>query len=306
MKIKIIISILYVSLFFNLNAVAKTFYIGEEINNSFNFNRHIKIDINTGNWEVVRAETLNWGVLQRIVGIGRVQNNEIIEIIEVYEGLLGGYYSGYVDPMITEIVFKDKHDGCYERPEYFLLELYHKGNTHNCMIIRHFDVTKELNYPDSPNGKAAASAYNHWIKKNSLQHPKIMLESNHSYFSRLTGGRWYQVRRFMSPKIFNAPQSKYFTETTSEYHKSNISNYPEHQKIMNNWISLSSLFHKDFEIMSSSKKNHKLNLSKYITDSNNYNSNDGVTNQLQKLNELYKSGALSKEEFTKAKKKILD
>ena len=54
------------------------------------------------------------------------------------------------------------------------------------MIVRHMDVTKELNYPDSSYGKAAASAYNYWIKR-SLTYPKIMLESQHSYFSRLTG-----------------------------------------------------------------------------------------------------------------------
>ena len=37
------------------------------------------------------------------------------------------------------------------------------------MIVRHMDVTKELNYPDdSTYGKAAASAYNNWIKKDQL------------------------------------------------------------------------------------------------------------------------------------------
>ena len=37
------------------------------------------------------------------------------------------------------------------------------------------------------------------------------------------------------------------------------------------------------------------------------NSEEGnLTEQLQALNDLYKSGALTKEEFTKAKKKLLN
>ena len=36
------------------------------------------------------------------------------------------------------------------------------------------------------------------------------------------------------------------------------------------------------------------------------NNSDQVSNELSKLNELFQSGALSEEEFEKAKKKILD
>ena len=260
MKKIIFISLFNFLLIFNTTSFAKTFYIGDEVNNVFDFNRYIKINLDSDNWEVVRANTSNWGVLQRIVGIARVENNEIMEMIEIYEGLLAGYYVGHVNPILTEIVFKDKHDGCYERPEYFLLKLYRKGSTFNCMIVRHMDVTKELNSPDGPQGKAAASAYNYWIKKKSLNYPKIMLESHHTYFSRLTGGTWHTVRRFINPKLLNAPQSKFFSEETSEYHKLNISQFPDHQQTMSAWISLSSQFQKEFEEMVKSKKRHRLNL----------------------------------------------
>ena len=293
-------------LIFNSTAFAKTFYIGNEVNNVFDFNRHIKIKLESNNWEVVRANTMNDGVSQRIVGIARIENNEIMEMIEIYEGLLAGYYIGHVDPIIIEIVFHDKHDGCYERSEYFLLELYRKGSTFNCMIVRHMDVTKELKYPDSPWGKAAASPYNYWIKKNALVYPKIMLEAHHDYFSRLTGGRWHTVKRFINPKLLNAPKSKYFSEETSEYHKMNISQFPEHQKTMSEWISLSSQFQKEFEEMVKSKKRHRLNLDQYIDNSIAIKSDNLITNQLKKLNDLYKSGVLTKEEFEKAKKKILN
>ena len=293
-------------LIFNTTSFAKTFRIGEEINNVFNFNRYINIKLETDNWEVVRANTMNDGVLQRVVGIARVENNEIMEMIEIYEGLLAGYYIAYVDPILTEIVFYDKHDGCYERPEYFLLKLYRKGSTFNCMIVRHMDVTKELNYPDSSHGKASASAYNYWIKKRSLNYPKIMLESYHSYFSRLTGGTWHQVRRYINPKLLNAPKSKFFSEETSEYNKFNISQFPDHQQTMREWISLTSQFQKEFEVMVKSKKRHRLNLEQYIDTGIVIKSNDVIIDQLKKLSDLYKSGVLTKNEFEKAKKKILN
>ena len=149
------------------NSSAKTFSTGEQVKDYFNYNNDIKIKLNPGNWTVVRHQYR--GVpKQRIVGIGRVENNEIVEVIEIYEGLLAGYYIKYIEPVLIELMFKDKHDGCYERSEYYLVEFYRKGSTFNCMVVRHTDVTKELNYPDSPDGKAAASAYNFWIKSNSL------------------------------------------------------------------------------------------------------------------------------------------
>ena len=45
------------------------------------------------------------------------------------------------------------------------------------------------------------------------------------------------------------------------------------------------------------ENNNKTNLS---------NNGDQVSNELSKLNDLFQSGALSEEEFEKAKKKILD
>ena len=96
------------------NASAKTFYIGDNISGYFNYNRDIKIKLNPGKWTVIR-KTMEGNPRQKIVGIGRVEGNEIMEMIEVYEGKLAGYYVKYVDPILIELVFKNKYDGCYER-----------------------------------------------------------------------------------------------------------------------------------------------------------------------------------------------
>ena len=294
--------------FFNFSSVsyAKSFTIGEKLSGYFDYNKHLKIKLSPGDWHVIRKTTE--GVpRQKIVGIGKVENNEIQEVIEVYEGKLAGYYVKYVDPIIIEMVFKNKYDGCYERAEYYLLKLYRKGSTFNCMVVRHTDMTKLLNYPDDPEDRGLASAYNFWIKSKNLTYPKIMLETYHTYFSRMVGGRWYQVSRLINPEIINAPKSNFFTEETSEYHKHNISQFPDHSETMNRWISNSSKFHKEFEIMTKAKNRHKLSLDKYILDIKaEVKSKDPIIDQLNKLNDLFKSGALTKEEFEKAKKKILN
>ena len=299
--------ILFIS-FLNSSSVsfAKSFTIGEEVSDYFNYNKHVKIKLSPGQWHVIR-KAMEGVPRQRIVGIGKVENNEVQEVIEVYEGKLAGYYVKYVDPIIIEMVFKNQYDGCYERAEYYLLELYRKGSTFNCMVVRHTDMTKLLNYPDDPEDRGLASAYNFWIKSKNLTYPKIMLETYHTYFSRMVGGRWYQVSRLINPEIINAPKSNFFTEETSEYHKHNISQFPDHSETMNRWISNSSKFHKEFEIMTKAKNRHKLSLDKYILDIKaEVKSKDPIIDQLNKLNDLFKSGALTKEEFEKAKKKILN
>ena len=72
----------------------------------------------------------------------------------------------------------NKTDGCYERPEYYLLEFYRKGSTHNCFRVGHLDLNKELTNPDDPETRGNASFINHWIKKNSIKVPKIVFHSN--------------------------------------------------------------------------------------------------------------------------------
>ena len=134
----------------------------------------------------------------------------------------------------------------------------------------------------------------------------IALYSTHSYFSRHNRNDWYVVSRFLSPSQLNAPKNKFLTEESSEYHKYNIDNYPKHKAIMEKWISNSAKFHKQFEIMNTAKKHHKLDLAKYIIDDDSNKKQGNMTKSLKQLNDLFQSGVLSEEEFIKAKKKILD
>ena len=249
------------------NSVAKSYNIGDKVTNILDINSDFKINLSDGDWEVVRKEFDSvYTIRQFILGIGKIKNNRVVELIEIYEGQLQRDVT-VIDRIIQEIMFHDRHDGCYERQEYYLVELYRKGNTHNCMVVRHRDMQKALTRPDTNWGKAAAASYKFWLKNNpEVSVPDIMLQSNHSYFSRLVKGNWMQVFYLIDPDEINSPDLKFLTEETSEFHRSNIDRFPEHKKVMEKFLSISSNRHINFEKSIKAKGRHKLKLDKYLLD----------------------------------------
>ena len=51
----------------------------------------------------------------------------------------------------------------------------------------------------------------------------------------------------MNPKLLNAPETKFRTEETSEYHKYNLDNFPEHKKVIDEFVKISFQRHQEFE-----------------------------------------------------------
>ena len=85
-----------------------------------------------------------------------------------------------------------------------------------------------------------------------------MLESDHSYFSRLMRGNWFRIARFIDPSILNAQNQNIFWKT-SEYHPAKIENHLLHKKTMDEWVKV--LIFLKFEIKSN-QKSCKLSLIK--------------------------------------------
>ncbi len=248
------------------------------------------------------------GIRAKTYILFRLENNKAVEGIEIGEWHTAGIYENIVNQAIYEILFKNKFDGCYERPEYSIVRFFRKGNSHDCFWAGHIDVYKELFNPEDPELKTANAQLRRYIKQNKIELPKVALFSNHSYFSRLRAGKWYTISYQIDPEILGSPKNKFITEESSEYHRNNIENYPEHKKIMEKWISISAKRHKDFENSINALDRHKLDLDDLITAEviPNTNGSKDISSQLQKLYELYKNGVLSKEEFEKAKKKLLN
>ena len=306
---KRLLSITFLIFFLSEYSHAKNYKNGEIIEDKIFFTGNAGIDLPDGQWTLATRYFWNYHALNIIEYVlVKIENNELMEAIQISETALGGIVTGQIDPILYEIMFKNKYDGCYERPEYFLLKFYARGHVHNCFTVRHYDLMKEINYPEDPELRGSGYQFNKWVENNSITVPKISLFSNHSYFSRHMGSKWWSISYISNTKTFNAPNNKFYTEETSEYHKYNIENFPKHEKIMQKWVSISAERHKKFEKNIKIKKNHELDLSNYysvIRQTKGKISNE-ITTQLQQLNELYKAGVLTKEEFTKAKKKLLN
>ena len=77
---------------------------------------------------------------------------------------------------------------------------------------------------------------------------------------------------------------------------------------MQKWVSISSKRHIEFENIIKVIERHKLDLSSLSPSTSvlSKNLSNDILDQLNKLSDLYKSGVLNKDEFEKAKKKILN
>ena len=305
-KILLFIYFSFICLNYLSFANAKTYKIGTTFEENIKFSNSVILPLSDGKWEVVDRYTYSYAFLFfKGNWIVRVENNEIMEMILIERANLSGTNMGEIDSAVNEIIFKDKYDGCYQRPEYFIVEFYKRGGTHNCLVVRHWDSNKEMYTPDDPSGQRAK--FKKWVKDNSIIIPPIAFHSWHSYFSRLSRGEWYLIQYAANPKIFNSPKINFLTEESSEFHKANINRHPKHKITMDKWISLSAKRHRFLEEMFKARDNHLLDLDKYIIQNGEEDENNlDLTDSLKKLNELYKSGAITKEEFKKAKEKILN
>ena len=292
---------------FNSESYEKKYRLNEEIDGKFNLNKKFVLNLPQGKWIVVNARQESYyGLFSKLYSLVKLENNAAVEWIQIAEMYTAGIYEDIVNQAIYEAIFKNKHDGCYERPEYYVVEVYKKGSTHNCFRVGHVDVHKDFYSPDDPG--VSNAELTKWVRDNNIELPKVGLDSFHAYFSRLAGGKWYLLQYGIDPKILNAPKNRFINEESSEYHKNNILNHPEHKLVMEKWVSISAQRHIEFENIIKVIERHKLDLkdlSPLISKSSKDISND-IVDQINKLNDLYKNDVLSKDEFEKAKKKLLN
>ena len=302
--------IIIISIFLlNMNAFAKKYNEKDVVENQFNLSKKFQIDLPKGKWIVIeKSPWFYYGMSNTVYTLVRLQENKLAEAISIVEWKVAGVHEDIINHVLNEIVFRNKYDGCYERPEYTVIKFYAKGSTHNCFWVGHHDFIKHIYNPEDPELSGARTKIKKWINDNDIIIPKVTLYSEHSYFSRLAGGRWFGLVYIIDPKTINAPDNKFITEDTSEYHKYNIGNHPDHEKIMKKWISISAQRHIDFENSINAKKRHRLKLNDLspVKSITNENQTSDIVLQLQKLNDLFKSGILTKKEFEKAKKKLLN
>jgi hypothetical protein len=303
-----------------LEAYAKKYRVNDLVENNFFINKKVKLNLPKGKWIVSEVSYKNIsGIQNKRITLTRSENKKLIEIISIFEwntqSLNDSRYKYLVDEVIYKALFNNRTDSCYEKQEYTVIKFYKKGSSHNCFWVGHYDLKKYIYetevfyiYPGVSDLRTEKNNLIRWLKKNQIILPNVALYSQHSYFSRVTGGKWFGLTRIIDPKILNAPENKFITVESSEYHANNIKAYPHYKKIMNNWVSISAKQHIDFENSIKVKKRQKLDLNdiSLIKTNDANNTSNNFTDQLQTLTDLFNNGSLTKEEFEKAKKKLLN
>ncbi len=302
------------------NLSSKDYRSGEEVENQVELDKVLKMNLSPGTWTVIEKDFWDMGAFSgNYIFLIKFNGNELSEYYRLSYLNTGGKYISDVNAWLYEVIYKDKYDGCYQRPEYYLLELFNKGSTTNCLIVRHIDVKKELYNPDDKAYAWVDAPLIRWIDDNSIQIPNIMLRSEHVIFARTSSSKFYVVVHGINPKFFNGPKNKFLTEDTSEYHPFNIEKFKKHKKFMNDFIKSASLKHMELENRIKIKKYQKLDLVKYNPEKkiieNKMNSNKKDKNnqlsgedikRLKDLKKLMDEGILTQQEFNSEKKKIIN
>ena len=302
--------IILVLFFFSILTPSKSInYIsGDIIENNFKISHGVTFELPKGKF--ILFDKWKWfygNVTIRDYGLIKVENNIVSDVIYISELNTGAQYIGYLSQWVEEIFFKDKYDGCYERPEYYLVKYYKRGMSYNCMVVRHLDANKELYSPDDPHTLGPVKLRNWLINNPSITFSDTFLTTYHRYYSARASGIAYSFNHSINPEFYGGPITNFSDEKQSEYHKNNINNYPEVKNFMDKWVAISSLEHEIFEENVRSRKEHQLefrNISNATFDKQN--NDDNLIDKILELKKLLDEGIITNEEFTKMKKRILN
>ena len=231
------------------------------------------------------------------------EKNNWKSFFEICQISNGGKYAHELSSILIQELKNGKYDSCQLRPEYYYAKLYTNGTTMNCFKIFHQDVNKELNFPDDPQGPNRGYIKK-YFKKNNIIQPKTALCSLSLFYAPSIRDKGTEIQHCINPELYGAPTILKSSEENSEYHKDNIVNFPVQKKFFDNWMAKKADDHKKLEKNLKAKSHQIINLDDIST--NTRVNNNEILNNLKSLNELYNSGSLTKEEFEKAKKKILN
>ena len=82
-----------------------------------------------------------------------------------------------------------------------------------------------------------------------------MISRYHGFFAPSVKDSYYGIFYLFNPETQGGPKNKFLTENTSEYHRSNIQNYPKHKKYMEDFVINAAYEHKKFEKLLEQKTN---------------------------------------------------
>jgi len=175
---------------------------------------------------------------------------------------------------------------------------------HHCWVVNHTRSNLST-------GKAFWGKVRDWIIAEKILQPDIYVYSNHEYQTK--DKRLIGMGYFYNPEVDGVPAPKNTEWDTSEYHMSKVHKYPEHEAFLKKYISISASLVKRFNELNKVKESMSLNPTQYITQASintekkeTTKSSEDIISKLKSLKDLLDAGAITQEEFKKAKKKLLN
>ena len=305
---KLLLFLFIYILFVNSSNAAFKYKLNQKISGDFNITNRISIPLPKGEWKVIyrSGEHIFRGIHSYQVSLAQVSNNNVIKLFEIgkIEGLSA--IMGYMAPIIVDAVFKPKRNGCVKRKYYTLLKYYKSsGITHNCVSIKHVDANFELFENDDPNTNLGYLI--NWGEKNNLKYSDVYLGYEVSIYIPRIADRYLSFSYFESPKNFDNYIPIFSSEAQSEFHPQNINQYKEAKNVMNKWIEYVANYHDLVENGLKIKGKYKIKFDQQASNKIKKRINNSeLVELLEKLDELYKSNVLTKDEFMKAKEKLIN
>ena len=190
------------------------------------------------------------------------------------------------------------------RTNFYFIKFYAMGSAQSCWFVNHYVLTLSSDKIKSDSFQGKLRDY---LFSKQLIVPNNLVYSSHIYASARQNNVYFRVYYMTNPDLRGVPKSSKTSWSQSEYQKVSISSYPEKKAFMDSYVIKSASYQKNFENGINMLAEHRLDTSMAVKKQTleNAKSKSNTVNELSDLNKLYKSGVLSKEEFEKAKKKIL-
>ena len=194
-----------------------------------------------------------------------------------------------------------------KRTNMLFIKTYIKGKAFNCWFVNHYTYTFSSNKIKE---KSILGKIRKLARTEQIIYPNVGVYSGHYYSSPRHKNVLIRVEHHTNPELQGVPKGKSRNWKESDYLATKIINYPKKKSFVDNFIIQSAKYQKDIENGINMHQDHRLDTSMALQNNKQVKKEIGkplsLGSELAALNKLYKSGALTKSEFEKAKKKLLN
>jgi hypothetical protein len=262
---------------------------GQTLSKNLNYGYDVKIPLPSGDWIVKVVDSYRTpGAGTTVYNVGLLQvgkDKKLNQYLQVtFSAASPNYWTTPRDCSREDIYAYEKSLG---------------NEMFNCWMVNHHRWSFSHNLTD----------YEKKLKdiliSENIKISEIMIYSQHLFASKRSGNVYHLIKHYINPESQGIEPPAQVDWNTSEYQKIKISSYPKKKAFLDSFVSTSANFHKQFQDGIGVNKIDRIELDKYI-GSNVSKINTNITGELERLERLYKSGVITKEEFEKAKNKILN